>query len=200
MQDCAICYISSTNSQPCFDSGQKIHKNCPAVKKYTMKPIRRPQVHSLSQQFVQTMRENIAVQLTLEGRLLPVTQLPSLSSVMRNWGSPTFSLPKILNLSAMKFSLAEWCTRFDIYYYLYLADVWIIQHPTNVAYQVGQDAALSCSVTNPDGITPSLIWYKVVGDASTVLDTSLVNFDFANPGTSTLTFLKWVWQLITDKP
>jgi hypothetical protein len=68
------------------------------------------------------------------------------------------------------------------------SDVEITQDPTNSAYLVGEDAVLSCSVKKPEGAATSVRWYKVIGETSTALDTSLINFYDANPGTSRLTF------------
>ena len=69
------------------------------------------------------------------------------------------------------------------------AAIGITENPADVAHLVGEDAVLSCTVKNPaDNYTLTLRWYKVVGNTNTAQDVSLINFDNAYPGTSTLTF------------
>lgn len=73
----------------------------------------------------------------------------------------------------------------------FLADIGITVDPADTAYLVGEGATLSCTVKNPDGITPTLSWYKVADDGGTTIqDVSLTNFENTNPGVSKLTFSK----------
>ena len=66
------------------------------------------------------------------------------------------------------------------------------EDPKNTAYLVGDTAVLSCSVSNPteSDVSVSVMWYKLEGNVSTLLDVSLYLFDLTlrDPATSSLTF------------
>ena len=65
------------------------------------------------------------------------------------------------------------------------------EDPKNTAYLVGDTAVLSCSVSNPteSDVSVSVMWYKLEGNVSTLLDVSLyLSLTLRDPATSSLTF------------